>query len=146
MLIAGGGSVSTAPTGGAVGLSGGTGQFQGGGIGLVGGLAFDGSGGQITIIGGQAGDGGVGDSGTGGAVTITGGPGAGDGDGGDIFIAQGTGSGAGRMGVIQFVGLASGNIPSSNPPPQNYYLYVDPADNKLKAMGSSGTVTIFAVP
>jgi hypothetical protein len=36
--------------------------------------------------------------------------------------------------------------PTSNPPTGAFILYVDPADNTLRARGSSGTITILATP
>ena len=42
--------------------------------------------------------------------------------------------------------LKSLTAPTGNPQSGAYFLYVDPADNKLKAKGSSGTVTILALP
>lgn len=43
-----------------------------------------------------------------------------------------------------FIATAT-TIPSGNPT-SGFYLYVDPADNKLKCRGSSGTVTTLALP
>lgn len=56
-----------------------------------------------------------------------------------------------RLGWLElttpnFVKLASGAAPGSNPPSGSYYLYVDPADSKLKARGSGGTISILASP
>lgn len=42
--------------------------------------------------------------------------------------------------------LAEATAPTSNPPTGSYYLYVDPADNNLKARGANGTITVLATP
>lgn len=52
-------------------------------------------------------------------------------------------SAGGGLGVLT---ISTATVPSSNPPAGSFYTYVDPADNKLKARGSSGTVTILANP
>ncbi len=146
LTLAAGGSVFTAGTGGQANLDGGNGQFQGGRVEVSGGGAFDGSGGDAGLSGGSAGDGGIGDSGIGGTVIITGGSGIGGGDSGNIVLSMSPVlSGAGQMGVIQIAGFASGNIPTVNPAPHNFLLYVNPAGH-LEIRGSAGTITTLAVP
>lgn len=47
--------------------------------------------------------------------------------------------------TVQVVTLDAVTAPAT-PPANTFYLYVDSADNKLKAKGPSGTVTILALP
>jgi hypothetical protein len=53
-----------------------------------------------------------------------------------------------RVGLISTGGIsiAKGSSAPAAPPAGFFYLYMDPADNKLKCKGSSGTVTILGNP
>lgn len=56
-----------------------------------------------------------------------------------------------RLGWLElttpnFFALASAAAPTANPPLGTFYLFVDPADHKLKARGSSGTISTLATP
>jgi len=42
--------------------------------------------------------------------------------------------------------LSKITLPGSNPPAGTFYVFMDTADNKLKALGPSGTLTVLAVP
>lgn len=44
---------------------------------------------------------------------------------------------------VTFIAITA---PSSNPPSGEFYVYMDALDNKLKARGPSGTVTVLANP
>lgn len=48
-------------------------------------------------------------------------------------------------GLGNGIALAAGVAPTANPS-SGHVLYVDPADSKLKARGSSGTITVLALP
>jgi len=93
-----------------------------------------------------------------GTLFLRGGNGStGTGTGGDLVLAGGVGSAAGGnvaigdfpasyQSMVKGVFLATaGTIPSGNPA-AGFFLYVDPADNKLKCRGPSGTVTTLALP
>lgn len=56
-----------------------------------------------------------------------------------------------RLGWLEittpkFAKFTSGAAPGANPPAGSYYLYIDPADGKMKLLGSAGTVSILAMP
>lgn len=57
---------------------------------------------------------------------------------GNVLIGNGPTGGSG-VGIIS---MLTTTIPSATPPAASAYLYVDPADNKLKAKTSGGTVTV----
>jgi hypothetical protein len=57
---------------------------------------------------------------------------------GNILIGAGPTGGSG-IGIIS---LLTTTAPTGTPPAASAYLYVDPADNKLKAKTSGGTVTV----
>jgi hypothetical protein len=42
--------------------------------------------------------------------------------------------------------INTGTVPVGNPPTGTFYIYTDPADNKLKAKGSAGSITPLANP
>jgi hypothetical protein len=62
-------------------------------------------------------------------------------DAGNLLL--GTTSNGSGVGIIA---LTTTTTPTSNPPVGTYYFYIDPADDKAKLRGSSGTITILAVP
>jgi hypothetical protein len=59
---------------------------------------------------------------------------------GNYLFSSSTESGVGVMA------LKTTTAPSASPSAAGFYIYVDPADNKLKARGSSGTITPLALP
>lgn len=122
------------------GRSGSGGFFSGGEIQLLAGpgQGTGASGGNFDIVAG-AGD-------TPGDVSIGAGTSGTTARGGDIFLNPGQSGGTGRVGaIVLYEGTLTGATPTVAPP-SGFYLYVDPADGKLKVMGSAGTVTIIAVP
>jgi hypothetical protein len=106
-----------------------SGQKAGGDLELAGG---DAPAGATTLLGGN--------------VNIHGGSGnAGSTDGNVAFCQPGSvPSNWQSMADGMFIGTA-GAAPTGNPS-GGFFLYVDPADNKLKARGPSGTVTTLALP
>jgi hypothetical protein len=97
---------------------------------------------------------------TAGLLTLSGGPTSSpNGTGGDVFLCGGSGPSNTKNGNIAlnlfpvswqamehgvYIAEASA-IPTGNPS-SGFFLYVDPADHKLKVRGSSGTVTTLANP
>ena len=97
-------------------------------------------------------------TGRGGSITLTtGGSVGGSNRGGDIALVTGVGGGgAGNIALgtvpanygngLRVVFLATATaVPTTNPT-GGFFQYVDPADNKLKVRGPSGTVTTLAFP
>lgn len=66
-----------------------------------------------------------------------------DGGSGNLSIGNVTG---GLASIDHGIIIDKGTAPTSNPTGNGFGIFVDPADNKLKARGGSGTVTVLAVP
>ncbi len=159
-VTAGDGNHSSNGAGGPITMVSGDGfgSGSGGDWELLSGTAHStGSGGEIDIISGDGGS----SSGTGGNVSISTGNGRGTNSlAGSLFIACGDSNGSGKGSDIQLqpggtttgaagaVQIIKANTTSNPPgtPSAGFYLYIDPSDSKLKAKGTSGTVTILAIP
>ncbi len=88
-------------------------------------------------------------AGPGSDVILHAGSGIGNGRAGSVLLKPGNSPGAAEVAVIQIHAGGGVHPPTSIggfPPSGIYYLYVDPSDNRLKVLGSSGTVTTLAIP
>ncbi len=95
---------------------------------------------------------------TGGVLALQGGnANSGSGTGGDVNILAGTGAVVhGNISLGSFspnwqgmgngVFIALGTAVPTGNPTGGFFLYADPSDNKLKALGPSGTLTTIALP